>query len=391
MLKKIDAQQLLYDIRTTLGSECDSAKKVVPGSGLKNLDRWHFRPIMEPPGDVEDLTFDFFLPLQEVDFVESVFLYLLKRRADSSGRAHYLSLLSSGVSKEEVVLRIRLSREGRYHHVKIKGWGRAVFLCVMWRIPWVGKLVATLHRVYENTSMIKAASKRLRHLENQLTELDQKLLLYRERINLLSKMLEKQSNYELSLDDSLYLAFEDRFRGTRADVKGKVSYYLPYVLKNEEISELVPLLDIGCGRGEWLELLKENRVPAYGIDKNRCFVDVCAGAGLDVRESDLFEFLNNMTGNSAGAVTVFQVVEHLSFSRLIYLFAEIKRVLVPGGMMILETPNPKNILVSGHSFYTDPTHLKPLTPMSLRFFVEQAGFKNIEMHELNQMINTKRM
>jgi 2-polyprenyl-3-methyl-5-hydroxy-6-metoxy-1,4-benzoquinol methylase len=174
--------------------------------------------------------------------------------------------------------------------------------------------------------------------------------------------------------DSMYLMFEDRFRGTRAEVKQKLTVYLPCLAGLTSGKADVSILDVGCGRGEWLELLREKGYRAIGVDLNRVALRHCVERGLDVVEADLIEYLGGLKRHSVDVVTGFHIIEHLSFDKLIALFDATLAVLKPGGMIIFETPNPANILVSSYDFYRDPTHGKPLHPDTVNFIAESRGF-----------------
>jgi O-antigen chain-terminating methyltransferase len=183
--------------------------------------------------------------------------------------------------------------------------------------------------------------------------------------------------------DSLYAAFEDVFRGSRDEIKAKQSVYLPLLREHEIGSPKMPILDLGCGRGEWLELLKEGGLQASGIDCNETAIQYCKSAGLDVIYGDALSSLGTLRDTSIGAVTSFHMIEHLPFEVTLALIDEALRVLKTGGILILETPNPQNMLVGAHTFYLDPTHLRPLPSAMLRFFVEARGFCNVQVRELN--------
>ena len=183
--------------------------------------------------------------------------------------------------------------------------------------------------------------------------------------------------------DAMYVAFEDRFRGTREDIKERSKVYLPYVKQAEIETRRFPILDLGCGRGEWLELLKENGYIAKGVDFNRVMVRQCQEFGLDVTESDMIEYLRNQQPNSFGALTGFHILEHLPFKTVISLFDEALRVLKSGGMVIFETPNPENLIVAACNFYFDPTHRNPLPPRLLDFLIESRGFGKTEIIRLH--------
>jgi len=199
------------------------------------------------------------------------------------------------------------------------------------------------------------------------------------------KQIKNMLKEEDHLLDGMYVAFEDRFRGTREDIKERLKVYLPYVEQAKIGKRSSPILDLGCGRGEWLELLRENGYIARGVDFNRAMVRQCQDIGLDVIESDMIDHLRNKKPNSFGAVTGFHIVEHLAFKTLISLFDEAFRVLKSGGMVIFETPNPENLIVAACNFYFDPTHRSPLPPKLLNFLIESRGFWKTEIIRLHPL------
>lgn len=182
--------------------------------------------------------------------------------------------------------------------------------------------------------------------------------------------------------DSFYISFEDKFRGSREDIKQRQEYYLPLV-KDVLINESELVLDVGCGRGEWIELLKDNNIQAKGVDLNRLMVKKSQEYGLDTTMMDAIAYLKGLKAGSLSVVTGFHIVEHLPFEVLIALFDESLRVLKKGGMIIFETPNPENLLVGSCTFYTDPTHINPIPPVTLEFLASNRGFSNINIHRLH--------
>ena len=139
------------------------------------------------------------------------------------------------------------------------------------------------------------------------------------------------------------------------------------------------MVDVGCGRGEWLEVLKESGVDAYGIDLNPHFVEGCVTRGLDVRLGDAFQHLAEVPERSLAAVTAFHVAEHIPIEALVELIDLSIRALRPGGLLILETPNPDSLVVGASTFYIDPTHLRPLNPDFLAFLVGARGLADVEV------------
>jgi O-antigen chain-terminating methyltransferase len=197
------------------------------------------------------------------------------------------------------------------------------------------------------------------------------------------KQLEKLIDEEDHLLDAFYVSFEDKFRGTRNDIKQRTAVYLPVIQAAKAGTFEAPILDIGCGRGEWLELLHEQEFVAQGVDLNKIMIKQCQDLGFDVIESDAILYLRTLKSNSLGAVTGMHIIEHIPFKRLIALFDEVLRALKPGGVAIFETPNPENLIVGACNFYYDPTHLNPLPPEPMRFVLEARGFCPIEILRLH--------
>ncbi len=184
--------------------------------------------------------------------------------------------------------------------------------------------------------------------------------------------------------DALYVTFEDRFRGDRADIKQRVTVYLPIISAAQVGTPDTPIVDIGCGRGEWLELLKERGLTACGVDLNRIMVNECRERGFEVVEADALQYLRELPEKSLGAVTGMHIIEHLPMAMLVALLDETLRVLRPGGVAIFETPNPENLVVGACNFYMDPTHRNPLPPPMIEYLVEARGFVRVEIRRWQQ-------
>lgn len=181
-----------------------------------------------------------------------------------------------------------------------------------------------------------------------------------------------------------YRAFEDKHRGTRELIKARLRVYLPFVRPLAAAHPELPVLDLGCGRGEWLELLLENNIAAHGVDLDQGMLAACSERGLSASSADAIEHLSALADHSQLAVTGFHLAEHLPFAVLQTLLAQARRVLVPGGLLILETPNPENLVVGTASFYIDPTHLRPLPSQLLSFLAEYQGFDHVKLLRLQQ-------
>lgn len=186
------------------------------------------------------------------------------------------------------------------------------------------------------------------------------------------------ANREFSSETYLYFAFENKFRGDKADILKSQSQYVSYIKEAQRQAGSGPLLDVGCGRGEFLKLLRDNAVSAKGIDATKSMVDACLQQGLSAVHDDLLHFLKSVEDNSLLGITAFQVVEHLPVDYLIEFIKAARRKIAPGGILILETVNPDS-LTSLKNFYTDLTHKNPIPSATLRFLVESVGFKSAEV------------
>jgi SAM-dependent methyltransferase len=166
-----------------------------------------------------------------------------------------------------------------------------------------------------------------------------------------------------------YFAFEATMRGSREEITRRQA---AYVTLFESVDDIV---DVGCGRGEFLELLRGAGKRARGVDVDPDMVDQCRAAGLDVEQRDAVEWLAAAEPGSLGGVFAAQVVEHLLPAVLVAFLEAARRALAPGGVIVLETINPTS-LSALRNYFADLTHSQPLVPETLRFLVESAGFAN---------------
>jgi O-antigen chain-terminating methyltransferase len=183
--------------------------------------------------------------------------------------------------------------------------------------------------------------------------------------------------------DDFYASFEDHFRGKYEAIKERMSVYLPRVEAAIAAAGSAPVLDLGSGRGEWLELLREKGIAAQGVDASAAMVRGARTRGFEVVEGDALDYVRKLSPVSCSAITAFHVIEHLPFPILMLLVRECLRVLRPGGLLLFETPNPENLIVGAHTFWFDPTHLKPLPPAMVQFMVESQGFERAEVLRLH--------
>lgn len=237
---------------------------------------------------------------------------------------------------------------------------------------WTSKINEISYAVYKNQVNI-------RHQERRLNvTLDE---LKRKNVET-NKLVAIQNSLDREFLDTMYVHFEDAFRGSRAEIKDRLKYYLPSINCMEKNSLI---LDIGCGRGEWLELLTENGFDPTGIDLNSAMIEICKENHLNSLQVDAFSYLSSLPDNYLDMITAFHVIEHIPFPQQITFLNEIYRVLKPNGFIILETPNPKNVLVGSGNFYCDPTHNNPVFPETLHFLLEYLGYSELMIHYLNDM------
>lgn len=186
------------------------------------------------------------------------------------------------------------------------------------------------------------------------------------------------------MTENFYRAFEDRYRGSRETIKERLRAYLPFIAPFALEKEKPVALDLGCGRGEWLELLGEHAFAARGVDLDDGMLTACREHGLSVETADAIASLQALPDSSVAVVSAFHLVEHIPFDALRELVAQALRVLQPGGLLIMETPNPENPMVGACRFYLDPSHLRPIPPNLLSFLTEYAGFARQKVVRLQE-------
>jgi O-antigen chain-terminating methyltransferase len=256
---------------------------------------------------------------------------------------------------------------------------------------------------------IEELDRRTRHLENFLRQgldevlrhddalfgrIDRKLDRYRREADELAGLLRsalaadgdgEAAAVRSSVEDASYLDFENRFRGGEHEIRQRVRSYLP------RLREAAPVLDLGCGRGEALALLREEGVECRGLDSSAAMVRRCSQQGLQVEQGELPGALAGVAPGSLGGIVSFHVIEHLPPDAVDRLVRLAYTVLRPGGVLLLETPNPLSIGVTARSFWLDPTHVRPVHPEMLRASYESAGFTSIEQFDLRPYPEEERL
>jgi O-antigen chain-terminating methyltransferase len=376
--------------------------------------------VLEPPKTLAALT-----ALRDTTFVRAAYRVMLRRDAEPAGLDHYTrQLRSGGLDKVEILGQLRYSAEGRKHPVDIAGldWryrlrraGRVPG--IGWAVRWVTSLVRLgssartaqnhqgileehaaaiqkiLGEVRDVRAQLQSSSTAIQHAEGVVAELtgeiralSRRLAAYQEHAtSAVPSTVPVTTSTQAAADDldDWYVGFEDHFRGTREETKRAQEIYLGYVAAAAAGSPSAPLLDLGCGRGEWLELLKERGYVARGVDANARMIRENRDRGLDVVEQEVLDYLTQQPDASVGMVTGFHLIEHLRIDVLVRLFDEARRVLKSGGCILFETPNPENLVVGAYTFYLDPTHRHPLPPQLIEHFTRGRGFADVEIVRLH--------
>ncbi|MGF1445448.1 MAG: methyltransferase domain-containing protein [Pikeienuella sp.] len=186
-----------------------------------------------------------------------------------------------------------------------------------------------------------------------------------------------------ALMDAFYGRLEDRFRGARSEIKERLRVYLPDIRAAVVAAPGRAVLDLGCGRGEWVELLAEVGIEAHGVDLNPVQIEEAVAMGLPVSQGDALKALAETPDGALAAVTAHHLIEHLPFETLTWMTREALRALAPGGVLIYETPNCQNLIVGASTFHIDPTHVKPLPPQLLSTLLDTVGFHPVETRPLH--------
>lgn len=168
-----------------------------------------------------------------------------------------------------------------------------------------------------------------------------------------------------------YFDFENHFRGSVEQIKTAQRQYLPYFTGKQHV------LDLGCGRGEFLSLMQEQGIPAVGVDLYAPYVEYCTMQGLKAVCGDGVAYLSKM--EKADGIFVGQVVEHLTPEQIMALCCTAFDKLEEGGCLVIETPNPTSLSIYTNAFYIDPSHVKPVHPLTMQYYLEKAGFTRTEI------------
>ena len=251
----------------------------------------------------------------------------------------------------------------------------------------------TSHRI---DSLHEGVSHRIDLLQEGMDRASAQIEASQERIDLLQEGLERESAQIREIDSGLekarlragqtdadlvrldewYQDLQELHRGAPEKVLEVQKSYLPHFNDHAWLRAAGPIVDLGCGRGEWLSLLNAEGWTVKGVDSSEQAVRESRELGLDVELGDLVDFLEACPDSALAGVTAFQVIEHLPFGRITALMHAAYRALVPGGILLLETPNPENLQVSSYSFWMDPTHKHPIPPPLIMDLSYHVGFRD---------------
>ncbi len=230
------------------------------------------------------------------------------------------------------------------------------------------KLIDDLYETADRTTSSRDQAERL------LSELEERLLRLERRPTGSAPQTVAAQPAAGAVPD--YFAFESRMRGTTAGVRERQRAYV------DDFRGLEPVLDLGCGRGEFLGLLHDAGIEGRGVDADPDMVAFARGEGLDVEQADVLAHLESLPDSSLGGVFAAQLVEHLPAPALLRLLELAARKLRPGGLLVAETINPLSPLAL-RNYFADLTHAQPLVPETLALLAQQAGFPHAETRFLN--------
>jgi O-antigen chain-terminating methyltransferase len=403
----------------------------------KNNNKISYQNLIKTEQEIpfKEITFDYISPeifysLTDFNVINNCYQLVLRRPPDLKSLKLYQSQLDNGLPALMILFDLSRSQEGHNLGVPLKNFSLARCLYYLAKITKkfglhipIWKLLCKLDNYYKNSfknsilqshinndnyyKRVELLELKIHQLINHQHEFDQELRLMfddiRKSINecqtsqalmrsiynqnslrLEPSLVNKTSILATSVQEEIekyYLVFEDFYRGNSDEIKKGFNDYKNIIIKLPRSN--ISALDIGCGRGEWLLWLKDQGILATGIDSNSAMVQHCLQRELIVEHADLLNYLSRVPNKSVCLVTSFHVIEHLSFDVLFTMMQEIFRILIPGGIMILETPNPENVLVASHTFYHDFSHRAPITPTSIEFLAKYHGFIDTQILRRN--------
>ncbi len=179
-----------------------------------------------------------------------------------------------------------------------------------------------------------------------------------------------QVNAERILNDQVYYEFEEAFRGDRNKIKINFQQYIDMVRERQ------PVVDIGCGRGEFLEVLQENNIESWGVDSNPCMTEMCLKDDIKIYNRDALSYLKKAEDESIGTIFSSHLLEHMTISQIEHFLRQSYRALRKNGLVIIETLDPSSFIGFHYYYLMDPTHKTPIHPQYIRFLADSIGFED---------------
>lgn len=353
------------------------------------------------------------LEMEEREFIRTLYKAVLKRSATAEdfrimlgaldyGNAHRIDVIDSVQSSEEAKqftpititgleeARKKLNRSRRLKSMPVIGyilrWCKEVVLLpreleyLQEKVDNIGKQQMTQAKLQEDTwNLNQTLQAGLQNTNGALQNVNKVLDSY--HLSVEAKRLEEQRKvYERRLLDQFYVRYnEELFKESRDLLKERKKIYIEKMNQHFQVEDRqeITLADLGCGTGEWIEVVQEAGYHSIGVDSNEAVVekDHQLYPGLEVVQQDSIAFLKAQPRKSLDVITSFHMVEHMEMIEVMELCSEAARVLKPNGLLIIETPNPLNVLISSYYFYLDPTHKRQIPPELLEVYVHAGGLK----------------
>ena len=337
---------------------------------------------------------DDFAKFYNEEFICKVFEGILKREATDEEINFYLPYLKSGEkSKTEIILLVRFSQEGRDENVEILGIKKRYFVSQLFKLPIIGYFVQILYTIITLPKLMQ----RIRYFENYIftkkdnnynPQMQKKIIIpnsleveAEDFLGYAIKNFPHSSNFDKYNKNELYYSLFETVFYEHKVVKEKQKIYLKFIPKINSTKN--PHLDIGCGRGEFITILRDTKYETIGIDTNLLEITELKNKGFNVHHKDMIDFLENHSGEFS-SISALQVIEHIDYDVLKKFLTLAYEKIKNGGVIILETINPHN-KVAFNSFYMDKTHKRPLPPEMVAFLLQWTGFKNIKFQFTSPM------
>jgi len=370
-----------------------------------------FEKLLDTPGDAL--------------FVQAIYRGILGRTPDARGEKMNLERLVAGISRKQIMADLIFSREARQSKAgtlvlsRMQRTRLALEVRKERILSWFKTMGRLPSLLLAQSTQIDGMTRRQYQLEDEISRLPMRLAdetarmesSLRHSLGMEAKahqcridqfIFEARQAIELSgkrsghgqqplIDglariaphtlDGYYESLENQYRGSRDDILQRYASYVdlirPLFHGDHHGDNRIHALDLGCGRGEWLEILTRHNCLARGVDESASMVAQCLAHDLDALRGDLLAYLKDQPDESLDLVSAFHVIEHLPFEAFTRLFSEMFRVLKPGGMVLLETPNPENLYVAANMFYRDPTHNHPIPRELCEHLLAFYGFTDL--------------